>query len=205
MTRRRRGIALAAVVVVASLLVAGWWFRDEIIGVLAGTPEPVEVSPEAAASAEEKLRRLSEHGEEARLSDIELSSLLRYRSPGWAAGTIREPSVRMSGGDVVVTGIVPTDRLPSHPDLDRVRAFLPDSAAIEVTGQVREMESGRAAFEITSVDFAGLPVPERYFSEVLARVGRRDEPGLGPNAIAVRLPPRVTRVRVEGGYLILTS
>lgn len=204
MPRRRRRFALAALVLVLALLVAGWWFRDEIVGALMGTPEPVEVSPEAAESAEAKLRQLREGGEEARLSEVELSSLLRYRSPDWAAGTIRDPSVRMSGEDVTVTGIVPTDRLPSHPDLDAVRGFLPDSAGIEVTGRVVPMHDGRAAFEIRSVEFAGLPIPERYYSDVLARVGRRDEPGLAPNAVAVRLPPAVSGVRVEGGYLILT-
>lgn len=205
MTRRRSGLALASVLILVVLAAAGWWLREEIHGLLAGTPEPVVVSPEAADAAQEKLRRLTEHGEEARLSEVELSSLLRYRTPEWAAGTIRDASVRMSGSDVIVTGIVPTERLPSHPDLDQVRAFLPDSAGIEVTGQVSQMSDGRAAFEITSVQFAGLPIPERYYSDVLASVGRRDEPGLGPNAVAVRLPRSVSAVRVENGYLILTS
>lgn len=205
MTRRRRGLALASLLMLLVLASAGWWLRDEIRGLLAGAPEPVEVSPEAADAAQEKLRRLTEHGEEARLSEVELSSLLRYRSPDWAAGTIRDASVRMSGSDVIVTGIVPTDRLPAHPDLDQVRAFLPDSAGIEVTGRVSQMADGRAAYEITAVHFAGLPIPERYYSEVLARVGRRDEPGLGPNAVAVRLPSSVSAIRIEDGHLILTS
>jgi hypothetical protein len=203
MTRRRRGIAVGSVVLLLALLVAGWWFRDDIVGALLGQPEPVEVSPEAADAAEAKLRGL-EDGQEARLSSIELSSLLRYRSQGWAAGTLREPGVRMSGEDVTITGIVPTDRLPSHPDLNAVRAFLPDSAAIEVHGRVVELGDGRAAFQIGSVEFAGLPIPERYFPEVLRGVGRRDEPGLAPNAVALRLPTAVSTVRVEDGFLILT-
>lgn len=203
MTRRRRGIALGAVVVLLALLAGGWWYRDEIVGALLGQPELVEVSPEAADAAEAKLRAL-EDGEEARLSEIELSSLLRYRSPDWAAGTLRDPGVRMSGEDVTIIGIVPTDRLPSHPDLDAVRAFLPDSAAIEVHGRVAGMGDGRAAFEVRSVEFAGIPIPSRYYADVLERVGRRDEPGLAPHAVAVRLPPAVRSVRVEDGYLILT-
>lgn len=203
MTKRGRGIAAGSVVLLLALLAAGWWFRHDIVGALLGPPEPVEVSPEVADAAEAKLRRL-EQGEEARLSSIELSSLLRYRAQDWSAGALRDPGVRMSGEDVTITGIVPTDRLPSHPDLNAVRAFLPDSAAIKVHGRVAGIGGGRAAFEIRSVEFAGLPIPERYFSDVLERVGRLDEPGLAPHAVALRLPPAVSAVRVEDGYLILT-
>jgi hypothetical protein len=182
---------------------AGWWFRDEISGLLTGSPELVEVSPEAAASAETKIQALLDGGDEARLSDIELSSMLRYRTPDWAKTTIRDPSVRIDGDTVVLMGIVPTNRLPSHPDLDRIRMFLPDSADIEVTGTIRPLSEGRSAFEVTSVQFAGLPVPDRYYPEVLENIGREDEPGLSPSAVALALPEGVSSARVEDGQLIL--
>ena len=194
----------AGLLVLALLAAGGWWLRGPIAGLLGIGGDPVEVSPEAAAAAEEKIQRLREGGEPATLSEVELSSLLRYRSPAWFSERVAEPSVAMAGDTFRVRGKIATAELPSHPDLDRVRILLPDSSEVDVVGQVNGLPSGRAAFEIERVEFAGIPIPERYYPDVLQRFGRRDEPGLGPNALAIPLPEGVGSARVEGGHLILT-
>ena len=100
----------------------GWYFRDSIP--FFATEASVEVSEEAALAAEEKIARMREDGEPARLSSVELSSLLRYRSGQWTAGPVRDPAVEMSGDTLRLSATIPTDALPSHPDLDRVRGLL---------------------------------------------------------------------------------
>jgi hypothetical protein len=180
---------------------AAWWFRDSIPFLDPG--ERTEVSMEAAADAEEKLQRMRTDGEPARLSSVELSSLLRYRSPEWAPAELRDPDVQMSGDTMRVGATIPTDRLPSHPDLDRVRSLLPDSARVEVSGSVRSLGSGRAALAVRQVEFAGIPIPERYYPPMLERFGRTDDAELAPTEMALALPAGVSEVRVENGYLIL--
>jgi hypothetical protein len=104
----------------------------------------------------------------------------------------------------VLSGSVPTDRLPSHPQLEQVRPLLPDTSRFQIVGHVRPLGEGRAALEVAEVEFAGLPVPERFFPELLRRIGRRDEPGLAETALAVSLPQGVGSARVERGLLILS-
>lgn len=191
-------------VILFFLLIAGglaWWFHDSLP--FPRGEESAEISLEAAEIAEGKLERMREDGEPVRLSSVELSSLLRFRSPSWTLDAVRDPQVEMAGDSVRVSGIVPTDRLPSHPDLDRVRGLLPDSATLEVAGHVRSFGDGRAALDVKEVEFAGIPIPERYYPPMLERLGRRGEPGLGPTEMALPLPVGVSEVRVENGFLVL--
>ena len=191
-------------VLLVLLLLAGgaaWWLRDSLP--FLQTTETVEVSPEAADEAAEKLAGLRSGGAPIRLSSVELSSLLRYRAPEWAPASIREPAVHISGDTLHVSGTIPTDHIPSHPDLERVRGLLPDSARVEVAGSVRTVQDGRAALAVRQVAFAGIPIPERYFPPMLERLPGGGAPDLGPEELGLPLPPGVTEVRVENGYLIL--
>lgn len=204
MIRSRRKWLVMGFGALVALGVAGWWMRERVAGLLGLEREPVVVSAEAAAAAEGKLERLRSDGETARLSGIELSSLLRYRSSSWFTSRVHEPSVALAGDTIRVSGTIATSELPSHPDLDRVRVLLPDSSQVDVMGRVGALPSGRASLDIERVEFAGIPIPERYYPEVLERFGRRHEEGLGPNALAIPLPEGVGAVRAEGGYLVLT-
>jgi hypothetical protein len=204
MSRSRRVWPGAALVLLLALLGAGWWFRDDILRLVGREREPVEVSPEAAEIAREKLERLRSEGDTARLSSVEMSSLLRYGGPVWLTERVHEPSVEFSSDTVRVSGTIATSELPSHPELDRVRVLLPDSSRVEIAGVLRPLPPARLAVEIGLVTFAGIPIPARYYPEVLQRFGRTDEPGLAPTAIAVTLPDGVGSARVEGGYLVLT-
>lgn len=195
----RRAVWLVAVLLLALAAAGGILYWRAM-----ADPVATEVSPEAAALAEEKLRALREDQEPVELSSVELSSLLRYRAPAWVAGAVGEPSVALSGDTLVLTGKVATERLPSHPDLDALRPMLPDSASVELTGTLRSRGAGEAELEVVEVELAGLPVPARYYPQVLERAGRRAQPGLGPNALAIRLPPGVGTARVQGGVLLLT-
>src|SRR5215213_2525111 len=119
MSRSRGGALGAGLVLLLALLGAGWWFRDDILQLVGREREPAEVSPEAAAIAQEKLDRLRSEGDTARLSSVEVSSLLRYGGPGWLTQRVHEPSVEFASDTLRVGGTIATSELPSHPELDR--------------------------------------------------------------------------------------
>lgn len=186
------------------LLLAGgalWWFRDALP--LPGGGFATEVSPEAAEDAEEKLLSLRPGGDEIRLNSAELSSLLIYRRPEWAPESVRSPVVQMEGDTLRVAATIPTAGIPSHPDVDRIRGLLPDSARLEVAGGVRMLGGGRAALDVREVELAGIPIPERYYPPMLERFGRSGANDLQPNELDLPLPPGVSEVRVENGFLVL--
>ncbi len=161
------------------------------------------VSAESAAAAEAKLRRLQEEKETVRLSDAELTSLLRFRFQDRLPGDLHSPAVAFQGDTVRLLGRFPRDRLPQLPELGRVTAFLPDTATVEVTGHLLPLQGGRAALEIRRITFAEIPVPPRLYPLALQRMGRRDEPGLPPTAYPFHLPDGVGGARVENGTLVL--
>ncbi|MBV9773778.1 MAG: hypothetical protein JO040_07505 [Gemmatimonadetes bacterium] len=206
MTSRRRGGLLGTLVLLAVVLGAGWLFRDRIAGMLGGGREKIAttVSPESAALAEAKIKKLQEDGQTVRLSDAELTSLMRYRFRDRIPGDIYAPAVAFRGDTVRMQGRVPSDRLPDVPELGRVRAFLPDTADVDIIGRLRARESGRSAFQVERIIFAGIPIPPRFYPKALEQMGRRDEPGLPGDAYAFKLPDGVGSARVEGGYLVLS-
>jgi hypothetical protein len=195
------GAVLLGIVVLG--LVA-WAFRDDLLQRWNPAVEYTEVSPEAAASAEEKLERLRTRGDTVRLSEVELASYLRFRLAEQYSDLLRNPAAGMAGDTIRLGGSLPTERLPNLQELERVRAFLPDTTRVDIAGRLTTQQPGRGVIEIGEVAVAGVPVPPRYYPSVLERIGRRDEPGLAENALAFPLPQGVGTARVEGGYLILT-
>lgn len=193
---------LLGLIGLALLAVGAWTFRDRIPGPWQ-KKEPVEVSQEAAASADEKLARLRDGGETVRLTDVEFTSYLRYRFDQQFAGQLEAPAVDFEGEQVTLTGRFPTDRLPDSRQVRALQEFLPDTADVRVAGGVRTLGPGRVALRVDNASFARVPVPAEVIPEALGRVGRRDEPGLGPNEYAFPLPPGVGSARVEAGELVL--
>jgi hypothetical protein len=205
MARRRGGGLLAGLLVVLLLAGGAWLFRDTITRMLGGgRPEATAVSQEAAAQAEDKLARLASDGETVRLNDVEFTSLMRYRLRDRIPGDLESPAVSFRGDTVRLMARVPSDRLPDVPELGAARAFLPDTADVDIVGKLAPLADGRAAFEVQRITFAGIPVPDRMYPQALERMGRRDEPGLSPSAYAFPLPDGVGAARVERGELVLT-
>jgi hypothetical protein len=195
------GVVLLLLVVVGLL---AWVFRDDLLRRWSGSVEYTEVSPAAAESGEAKLERLRTRGDTIRLTETELASLLQYRLLGQFPEMLQNPSAAMSGDTLRVGGRVPTEMLPDLQELERVRAFLPDTTRIDLTGRFLPREPGNAAVEFEEVAVAGVPIPRRYYPSVLERLGRRDEPGLPPNAMVLPLPRGVGSVWVENGELVMT-
>ena len=101
-------------------------------------------------------------------------------------------------------GRFPTDRLPDTEEVNRMRAFLPDTAEVVVRGSIRTVEPGRAAVRVDNASFARIPIPAGEIPGVLERMGRGDQPGLAPEEYPFPLPPGVGSARVENGQLVLS-
>jgi hypothetical protein len=197
---RLGGFLLLFVVLIVGL---AWLFRDSLPVPRRGAPPTVEgVSPELAAVAEDKLRALRDEGRPAALSGAELTSLLRYRFAFEEVFGIAGPAVIVEDGQLRVGGMIATERLPRHPDLDRVRTFLPDTAVVEVAGTLTALDERRGAFEVREVSFAEVPIPRRYHGSILERVGRTPQPGLPEDAVAFPLPEGARTVRIEGDQVV---
>ena len=193
---------LLGLIGLVALAAGAWYFRDQIPGPWQ-KDAPVEVSPAAAAAAEEKLDQLRAGGDTVRLSGVELTSYLRYRFQEQLAGQLEAPAVDFEGEEVILTGRFPTDRLPDSRQVRALQEFLPDTADVRVAGGMRTLSPGRVALRVDNASFARVPVPADVIPEALGRVGRRDEPGLAPNEYAFPLRPGVGSARVEAGQLVL--
>lgn len=196
-----RGIALLVLLLLITGIGLFVWQRDE--------PESVErvvvgVGPEAAEVAEEKLSRLALDLEEAWLTPIELTSLLRYRSESWGIGGFQNPEVELSGDTIRLRGGVAVDELPSDPELDAFRFLLPDTALIELEGRLRITGGGSSYLEVSALQVAGMPIPASFYPLIIDRLSRDSTDTLPPNGFALPLPPAVGSARVEDGILILT-
>ncbi|CAN5587663.1 hypothetical protein BH24GEM3_BH24GEM3_17220 [soil metagenome] len=203
----RRGAAGVLVLLLLVLIGVGalaWLFRGDIPRWMNRSERSVtEVSPEAAAQAEAKLDALRTRGDTVRLSSIEIASLARYRYSGWIPDALREPTLSLAGDSLLIEGLVPTEELPAVAELDRVRAFLPDTARVEVSGRLLPLDPGQAAIEVSQISVSRVPIPRRLYPDLLRRIGGGNAAGLPPNAIAFGLPEGVGSAWVEDGFLVL--
>lgn len=191
---------------IALLLLAVGGLTAFGLGYLPLEPEPIEignVSPAAAAAAEVKLAQLDAAGEEVRLTSVELTSLFRYRPEIWSLGIVREPAVRMSGDTLRVSGRVATADLPSEPEIDQLRPLLPDTVPVDLFGSVRPLGPSTTVLEIGAIEVAAMPIPARYYTHLLQRLGQGPENNLPPGTLALPLPAGIGSARIEGGELVL--
>ncbi len=151
-----------------------------------------------------KLELLRNERQSVQLSDVELVSLLRYRYEGWIPSVLHDPDIRFLGDTLRLVSRVATAELPTVPEMERVRAFLPDTSDVEVVGRLVALAPGRAALQVGEVSVAGVPLPTRLYEPVLRRFRRRDDAAVAPNTVPFALPEGIGAARVEGGFLLLS-
>jgi hypothetical protein len=179
-------------------------YRSGLIGGGADERVIVEVSPEAAASAERKLERLTSNQRTAHLTEVEITSLLRYRPQVWGLPGGAPPVVTMRADTLHVSGTIPTNGLPSDPSLDAIRLLLPDSAHVGISGTVSALDDRTLAFSIAALEVEGMPFPPRYVPAILDRMGFPKRDDLASDAIAIPLPAGISTAEVADGELVLT-
>ena len=202
------------IVVLLALVAIGYgawtqWDRIEMLlgrgSATAGDAGPV-ASPALAEIAEAKLENLKNgHAQSVSLGQEELQSLLQYKYMQLLPAFVASPQIELDGDRIKVTGMVPVENLPSLSELGEAAAFLPDTAEVGLTGSLLPLDSGRVAIGIDQVRAARVPLPQRLVPRVLQRLGRKDEPGLPRDAIAVPLPPGVAAAYVRGDSLVLLA
>lgn len=182
--------------------------RDRITGAwndLRGGKEDTELgpTPELADVAADKLTNLRD-GEvtSVALSENEVQSLLQFKFRQLLPAFVDSPRVELKDGKVTVSGRVPVDRLPQINELGEAAGFLPDTTEVGVTGQILPLSGGRVALAVDQVRAARIPLPRRLVPGALRKLGRKDEPGLPEDALAVRLPSGVDAAYVRGDSLV---
>lgn len=200
-----KGVVSAVVIIILAALI--FFNRDKIgakINHLRGRDVVVEEmpSPELAEKADKKLRDLKA-GKVTRvaLSQRELQSLLQYKYRALLPAFVDSPEVALKGEEIEVKARVPVDRLPKVSELGEAASFLPDTAEVGVTGKFLPLRSGRVALAVDEVKAARIPLPHRLVPGALRKLGRKDEPGLPSDAMAVPLPPGVTGAYVRSDSL----
>jgi hypothetical protein len=118
-------------------------------------------------------------------------------------GFVDSARVQLDGERVRLSGRVPLDRLPSPGALGEVAAVLPDTSDITLTGTLLPLPGNRVALGVDQVTAARIPLPRRIVPAALERLGRTDEPGLPPDAIAIRLPSGVSAAYIRNDSLVL--
>lgn len=202
-----RRVLMLAVLLVA--LAAAWVFREPIRRAwtdLRGGPALVEQPSEAlAVRAEDKLDGLrSGSARSASLSGREIESLLLFRYPGVLPAFLDSPRVELANDQLRLRARIPIDKLPRIQDLE-LAAFMPDTTELTIAGKLLPLDSGRVAFGVDQVSAARVPLPSRLVPAALERLGRRDEPGLPRDAIALPLPPGAAAAYVRRDSLVLLA
>ncbi|MEX2280968.1 MAG: hypothetical protein WEE89_00605 [Gemmatimonadota bacterium] len=202
---------LLFLLVLVALGYAGWTQRGRVLSLLGREPtnaaiEEIHASPALAQIAEAKLENLKAgHSQTVSLSQDELQSLLQYKFRQLLPAFVTSPVIELDGDRIKVSGMVPVENLPSLGELGDAAAFLPDTTEVSITGTLLPLNGGRVAIGIDQVSAARIPLPDRLVPRVLQRLGRKDEPGLPRDALAVPLPPGVAAAYVRSDSLVLLA
>lgn len=203
--RRVVVLGVLLVVVAAAFLFRGH-LREAWRGLRGGEDDVRPPSEELAQVASAKIDALRSGSKSyAALSGPELQSLLQYRYQGVVPGFLESPQIALQGDQLQLRGRVPVDKLPDVEGLGEAAAFLPDTTDLLVEGRLLPLSSGRVAFAVDRVSAAKFPLPGAIVPRALARLGRRDEPGLPRDAMALPLPPGVAGAYIRRDSLVLIT
>jgi len=206
------GCLKAIVSLVLIIILAGIVFlnRDRIAGKwreLRGHKATVTVaSPELANTADVKIQALRRgRTQRVAFSELELQSLLQYKYRQLLPAFVDSPHVTLQDDKLEIKARVPVDRLPQVNELGQAAAFLPDTAEVAIRGQLLPLRPGRVALAVDQVSAAHIPLPQRLVAGALRKLGRKDEPGLPRDAMAVPLPGGTESAYVRNDSLIFLS
>ena len=164
--------------------------------------ESVVVSPEAASNAEAKLAQLAT-SPETMLTAVELTSLFRFRPEIWGLAGVEDPQVQMSDETLRLSGRIPTDMIPTDPSLDELRMLFPEMVDLMIMGTVRTVSENRVILEVTGAEVAGLPLPRRFYAQVIERLGQNPNEPLPEGSFLLPLPAGLSEATVQDGVLLL--
>lgn len=200
----RRLLVLALLVAAAG---AAYYYRAHIA--LAwdrarGVEAPAEPSEELAVAAVNQLERI-ESSPDARvaLSESEVQSLALYR-PGLLFPPLGDSlGIRLEDGRVRLTTRIAMPDVSAIAEFREIRDLLPDTAELDILGQLIPLDSGRVALAVDRVSASGVPVPGRFVPTILERFGDEATAGTPSDAIPLSLPRGVAAAYIRADSLIL--
>jgi hypothetical protein len=202
---------LLVLVFLAGAVAALWWWNPGLIERLRGGAPLVErreaPSPELADATLERFEtfRRGRPGDEFRVGETELSSLLRYRLANALPGGVRDVAVTLRESQVHLTLRVPFALLPEVPALSEVARLLPDTVRVEIRGSLTPFGPSSSALHVSRLDVSRVPLPARFIPEILTILGRTEAPGLPEDALLVLLPPGLRSAFVLRDSLVLVA
>jgi len=163
-------------------------------------------SPELADSVLERVQLLQggEGGDQMALGGREITSVLRYSVPGLIPDGVKDPEVYFQEGRVHLRGKVALASFPEIPDLGAILDLLPDTVSVEIQASLLPFGGETAALVVHRIEANRIPLPRRAIPEILRALGRRDQPGLPPEALVVPLPAGLLSVYIHSDSLILS-
>ncbi len=191
--------------VLLALLVAGWLYRDRVIGAvrrLTGRAESVEGRPSAHAltTARAKIDSLARgRADSVVLDPAQTAALIGDGIDPAIRSQIDSLQVRLLDDRIEVGGQLSTARLP-RALLGPLSFFLRDHEPVRASGPVRVTAPGRGAWAVDQLNVRWVPVPADAVQSLLARALGRP----GKHTVSVRLPTgvRAMRIRPNGAVLI---
>lgn len=202
---------MAALVLLAVLVVVAWRFGPDVADRVADRfQEPgdgaVSPSPELADASLERFRAVMDgRREDASFTAAELESILRYRLEEEFPTGVVDPRIRFRDGEVVLGVHVPLERLPSIPEVERLRGVLPEILPVEFRGALLTLPGGEAAIVIRRIEVAGIPIPRAMHAAIAAELQSTRPPGLPPESLSFALPSGLESVHLEAGRLHVTG
>ncbi len=210
---------LGRLIILALLLgaaYAGWRWGPLVFPRLQewlGSPEtvrPVDVpapSAELADSVLEMVQGLQGGvgGHRLALGGREITSVLRYSVPGFVPEGVRDPEVSFHEARVHLRAKVALGAFPDLPDLGAVLGLLPDTVSVEFQASLLPFGTETAALVVHHIEANRIPLPRRVIPDILRAMGRRDHPGLPPEALVVPLPTGLTSAYIHTDSLILST
>jgi hypothetical protein len=205
------GRVLAFLLLLTLVVVAWRWGPeawDRVTESTAGSESTaVASSPGMAEAVVERLSGFleGEREREMSFSGEEMESLLRYELVGYIPDGVSDPSVRFRDGEVTLGLRLAAERIPAIPELEQIRALLPDTVPVQIRGRVLSLEGPEAALLVHRIDAAGIPIPRRFFPRILQGLSVVERSDLPPEAVAFPLPQGIRSVRLVEDRLVLTS
>ena len=201
--------SLSAYVLLAASCAWLFWSRSSgrLGGAATGTPPSSAVSPALAEATLDRIEGLRSGQSERPLAlgGPELSSIVRYAVPGIIPNGVSDPEVRIEDGSVALTARVATMVFPKLPALRPLLAMLPDTVPVRIEGTIARLGRELLAFQVSRVEAARIPLPDRLIPQVLEALGRRPRKGIPSNALHIPLPVGLDSLYVVGDSLMLVT
>jgi hypothetical protein len=198
---------LVVLALTAAVLAVSWYNRHELVNAVDRLLDrDLEVSAEVADRAAARLAGLGRDGvTRVAFRAPELQSLIQYRWAPFLPEELASPRVSLGAGRITLEGDVSTAHFGRIAELQEILSFLPDTAGLRAAASFVPLDDGWVALEVHELGAAGIPIPKQLIPPILARFRAHTPPGLGPNAVAVPLPPVVSHIFVSGDSLVVVA